>query len=133
MHPRVSGKAARIVVADDDEQMRRLVVEALRRDGHLVEHASSGEALLTRLAAELDDRCSGLDLIISDVRMPAFTGLDLLEALRATECETPVILMTAFPDEATRLHARRLNAVLFDKPFDVDDLRTATIHLLRSA
>ena len=121
----------KIVVADDDPAMRRLVVEALRRDGHEVEQAGNGAALLNRLAVNVDQPASGLDLIISDIRMPAFTGLDLLEALRAIDCTTPVILMTAFPDVETRKAARRLGAVLFDKPFDIDDLRTATLHLLR--
>jgi len=42
-----------------------------------------------------------------------------------------VILMTAFGDDATRAHAARLGALLFDKPFDLDDLRTAAMSLLQ--
>jgi DNA-binding NtrC family response regulator len=65
-------------------------------------------------------------LIISDVRMPGVSGLDVLATLRREDWSTPVILMTAFGDLETRAEARRLGAkALFDKPFDVDDLRTA--------
>ena len=62
--------------------------------------------------------------------MPICTGLQILEALRQAHWHTPVILMTAFGDEATRKRAESLLAVLFDKPFDMDDLRTAVAHLL---
>jgi DNA-binding response OmpR family regulator len=72
-----------------------------------------------------------VDLLISDVRMPTCTGMQILEQLRAAHWQTPVILMTAFGDAATRQHAKALGAVLFDKPFDIDDLRTAVACLLR--
>jgi len=62
--------------------------------------------------------------------MPICTGLQILAALRDARWRTPVILMTAFGDEAVRRHAEGLDAVLFDKPFEVDDLRTAVANLL---
>ncbi len=64
-----------------------------------------------------------VDLLVSDIRMPICTGLQILEQLRAVHCPLPVVLMTAFGGEATRRHARRLGAVLLDKPFRVEDLR----------
>jgi DNA-binding response OmpR family regulator len=62
--------------------------------------------------------------------MPVCTGLQIVAALRESRWRTPVVLMTAFGDEATRRQAESLNALLFDKPFDVDDLRTAVANLL---
>ena len=111
----------RIVVADDDDQMRALVVEVLTRAGYDVVEAASGDALLARLAADVDGE-STQDLIVTDNRMPGFNGLDLLQALRTLDLQTPVVLMTAFPDDSTRSAARRLHATLLDKPFMLDEL-----------
>jgi DNA-binding response OmpR family regulator len=51
--------------------------------------------------------------------------------MRRAGWTTPMILMTAFSDRSTRARVEEQRAVLFDKPFDVDDLRTAVLHLLR--
>jgi DNA-binding response OmpR family regulator len=122
----------RILVAEDDDDMRRLVVEALRRDGYDVTALSDGGRLLVTLAHELIGRDGGLaDLVVSDVRMPVCTGMQILEQLRAANWRIPVILMTAFGGAPARERARTLGALLFDKPFDLDDLRTAVACLLR--
>ena len=61
---------------------------------------------------------------------PEFTtGLDVVAGLRRAEWITPVIIITAFGDEATHAEAQRLGAAaVFDKPFDVNDLRIAALH-----
>ena len=122
----------RILVAEDDADMRRLLVEALRKDGYDVIAVSDGGRLLVTLAHEFVDKGGAelADLIVSDVRMPICTGLQILEQLRAAHWRIPVILMTAFGDATTREHAHNLDAVLFDKPFEIDDLRTAVAALL---
>jgi two-component system response regulator AtoC len=120
---------ARIFVAEDDPEMLRLIVEALRGDGHDVEQVSDGGRLLVELArARPEGR--RIDLVVSDIRMPTCTGLQILEVLRAAHRKVPVILMTAFGDDDTRNRAERLGAVLFDKPFAVGDLRAAVTKLL---
>jgi len=123
----------RILVAEDDAEMRRLVVEALRRDGYDVVAISDGGRLLVALAHEMAQRSGEdlADLVVSDVRMPICTGIQILEQLRASHWAMPVILMTAFGDTATRERARALGALLFDKPFDLGDLRAAVASLLR--
>jgi DNA-binding response OmpR family regulator len=125
----------RILVAEDDDEMRRLVVEALRKDGYDVVAVNDGGRLLVALAHGFVDRGGAdlADLVVSDVRMPVCTGMQILEQLRAAHWHVPMILMTAFGDPATREHARTLGALLFDKPFDLDDLRTAVASLLRRA
>lgn len=115
----------RVLVAEDDAQMRRLVVEALRHDGYEVDEVHDGGQLLGAASQSAD-----IDLIISDIRMPAFTGMQILAALRNAGSGVPVILMTAFGDDETRAHAERLGAILFDKPFALDDLRTAVMNML---
>jgi DNA-binding response OmpR family regulator len=115
----------RILVAEDDTEMRRLVAETLRKDGYGVVTVSDGGRLLVTLAHELVDNggTDFADLVVSDIRMPVCTGLQILEQLRAANWHVPVILMTAFGDAVTRDRATALGALLFDKPFDLDDLR----------
>jgi two-component system OmpR family response regulator len=120
----------RVVVAEDDAEMRRLVVEVLVADGCVVEQVPDGGRLLVELSHQIPRDLEAIDLIVSDIRMPVTSGLSILEALRAAHCWTPVILMTAFGDDATRARAEMLGALLFDKPFDLDDLRTAVMNLL---
>ncbi len=121
-----------MLVAEDDGEMRSVVVVALRGDGYEVVEVADGGRMLVDVAARLkaEPGADSLDLIVSDIRMPVCTGLQILSALREAHWQMPVILMTAFGDEATRRHAESLAAVLFDKPFDVDDLRTAVANLL---
>jgi CheY-like chemotaxis protein len=122
----------RILLAEDDDDMRSVVADALRGDGHEVVELADGGRLLVDIATRLKANGGGepLDLIVSDIRMSICTGLQILEALRAAHWRTPVILMTAFGDDAARRHAESLSAVLFDKPFDLDNLRTAVANLL---
>ncbi len=123
----------RILVAEDDVEMRRLVADTLREDGYEVLELPDGGRLLVNVAARMKagaDSEVAVDLIISDIRMPICTGLQILEALRQAQWHAPVILMTAFGDKATRKQAEDLNAVLFDKPFEMEDLRSTVINLL---
>ena len=109
--------------------MRLIVVEALEREGHAVEEAVDGRELLARATrGEHEER--ELDLIVSDVRMPGMTGMQVLEILRSSERTTPVILMTAFGGPELRERARRLDAVMFDKPFSVPELRAEVARIL---
>jgi DNA-binding response OmpR family regulator len=127
----VHGERPRILLAEDDDDMRSLVAAALREDGHDVVEVGDGGRLLVCLARAYGAETVGYDLLVSDVRMPVCTGLQILESLRLARWPTPVILMTAFGDEQTRAQAEGLGAVMFMKPFDMDDLRTAVLNLLR--
>jgi len=124
--------AFRVLLAEDDAEMRSVVADALRGDGYEVVEAADGGRLLVDVAAWFKggDGADSVDLIVSDIRMPICTGLQILAALRDAHWRTPVILMTAFGDETVRRHAESLDALLFDKPFDLDDLRTAVANLL---
>jgi DNA-binding response OmpR family regulator len=120
----------RVLVAEDDSDMRALVADALSSAGCRVETLSDGGRLLVEIAHEIPGNLEGVDLIVSDIRMPVASGLQILEALRAAHVWTPVILMTAFGDEATHAHAERLGALLLDKPFEMPDLLTAVVNVL---
>src|SRR5580700_7228475 len=122
----------RILVAEDDAEMRRLVVETLRGEGYAVTEATDGGRLLVELARNIvrGEGADALDLIVSDVRMPVCTGLQILEQLRVSRWATPMILMTAFGDASLRERARELDALLMDKPFAMSDLRIAVARVL---
>ena len=78
----------RVLVAEDDEEMRRLVVEALRKDGYEVISVSDGGRLLVTLAHEfVEGEGAGLaDIVVSDLRMPVCTGMRSEERRVGKEC-----------------------------------------------
>jgi CheY-like chemotaxis protein len=121
----------RVLVAEDDPEMRKLVVDALRKDAHEVLEAHDGASMLVILAEvfQLDSTLGGIDVIVSDMRMPVWSGLELLERLADAGWRIPSILMTAFGDEETRRSAARVGAMLMDKPFAMGELREAVNRL----
>jgi DNA-binding response OmpR family regulator len=128
-----SAKPNHILLAEDDKEMRAMLAFALRKDGHEVTECSDGVELFTQLEPLFLLNGIGQNdvaLIISDIRMPGFTGMEVLESVSKKERFPPVILITAFGDERTHTLADRLGAVaVFDKPFDMDDL-LAKVHEL---
>ena len=117
-----------IILAEDDTEFRGLLASVLQEEGYEVVEAPDGLALLASLENTLTVRRERPDafLVVADVRMPGLSGLDVLAILRCATWRTPVILITAFGDEATHAEGRELGAVaVFDKPFDVDALRAA--------
>jgi DNA-binding response OmpR family regulator len=114
----------RIILAEDDHEMRDMLAMSLRKDGYDVTLAKDGSELLARLAFQ------EFDVVVSDIRMPGCNGMSVLEGLRDARWTMPIILMTAFGDAETRARVESNDAVLFDKPFDVDDLRTAIMNLV---
>jgi DNA-binding response OmpR family regulator len=116
-------RTSRLLLAEDDFELRELLACVLRADGHDVVEARDGNELWTMLSE--DDR-EPFALVVSDVRMPGLTAFDVLSRLQRSLADTPVILITAFGDQTTHLRALRLGASrVFDKPFDCDDLRAA--------
>lgn len=118
---------ARLLLAEDDFELRELLASVLRADGHEVVEACDGNALWALLNQESgQEEPSSYSLVVSDVRMPGLTAFDVLTRLQRSLRETPVILITAFGDQTTHLRALRLGASrVLDKPFDFDELRDA--------
>ena len=104
-----------LLVVDDDRAMREMLSSLFKERGLWVEEAASADAALTR-AAEQD-----FDVVLSDVRMPGLSGVELVGQLRRLRPGTPVVLMTAFGSIDTAVEAMRSGA--FDyltKPFEPD-------------
>ena len=122
--------AARVLIAEDDEEMRRLLRDAFLFDGYEVAAVGSGLELFDTLRRAKD---TGMEpaIVVSDIRMPGLSGLEVLNRIRGWGCKMPVVLITAFGDEETLAAASKLEATaLFSKPFDIDDLRTAVAYFL---
>ena len=114
----------RILVVDDEENIRLVLRTLLKKHGYQVETAQNGEE-----AQRLLDSF-GPDLILTDVRMPKMGGLDLLSAVRAKALPTTVIVMSAYGDTEQALEAIRAGAYDFiQKPFKPEEI----VFLLRKA
>jgi len=122
----------RILLAEDDADLRSAAATALREDGHEVIEVQDGGRLLVRIAGAYSEhtREVAYDVIVSDIRMPVCSGIQILENVRKAHWTIPVILMTAFGNETTRMHVESLGAILLDKPFGLDELRNAVTYLL---
>lgn len=121
----------RVLLAEDDDEMRRLLVRALSRDGYEVIAAANGVSMLAMVDDERHDAPS-YDLVITDLRMPGIGGMEVLDAIRRRGWTVPMIIVTGFASDDTHERAAHLGAtIVFQKPFDVDDLRAAVGTLLR--
>ncbi|MCG8421445.1 MAG: response regulator [Proteobacteria bacterium] len=114
---------AMILAADDDVTMRTMLGASLRRAGFDVLLAKNGEDLLAELDAT-NGAGNAPDLVITDIRMPGTSGLEVLARIRKAVPLLPVILITAFGDRKTHERARALGAsAVLDKLFDLRELR----------
>jgi len=113
-----------VLVAEDVPEMRSLLATALRQAGYRARECCDGWDLLNRLKSyilpiPLEEK---VDLVVSDIRMPGLTGLEVLEGAHDALTFPPVILITAFGDEEThRRAAENGAAAMIDKPFDLDE------------
>ena len=116
--------SSRVLLAEDDDELRKLLTWSLHREGLKVTECADGMVLLNHLDGCLFcGEANDFDVIISDIRMPGITGIEILEGLHALENFPPMILITAFGDVETHAQAQQLGAAaIFDKPFDIEDL-----------
>jgi len=129
--PTPTRQPRRILLADNDRALRRMIAATLSFYGYTVEQAGSGLVLQDRLRRLLQGG-GPPDLIIADFRMPGLTGLDVLRTIRRWKWGTPFLLITASDDEEIHDQARRqgVDAILI-KPFDVEDLYAVSLYLIR--
>jgi DNA-binding NtrC family response regulator len=108
----------RILIVDDEKNMRFLLREALSKEGHEVVTAETGMEAISMLGKD------NYDCVLLDVRMPKMDGLETLEELLRINPEIPVILMTAYGTKEVAMEAIRKGAYdYFTKPFDIDEMR----------
>jgi two-component system response regulator MprA len=118
---------ARIFIADDDPDIRRILTHALADEGHEVAVAKDGDSALQGV---LDDRP---DLLILDVLMPAMDGFDVLQAIRDAGLDTRILVVTARSSEHVRERGFDLGADAFlSKPFEPEEFLDIVRQLLGS-
>ncbi len=100
-------ESVRILVVDDEESMRRFLGVLLEREGYNVVCETGGLAALARMEQE------SFDLLITDLKMPGMSGVELLDKALARESSMPVIVLTAFASEAAATEALDKGAFQF--------------------
>jgi len=109
-----------VLVVDDKEMMRDSVGVTLQRAGFTILAAPDGQSGLDMIARRRPDA------VVTDLKMPGMTGLDLLERVREFDEDLPVVLMTAFGSVETAVKAMKLGAYTYvTKPFEGDELVVA--------
>jgi putative two-component system response regulator len=120
--------SAHVLVVDDDEQIRHLLVSLLTREGHVVREAVDGESALAAV------RQQAPDLVLLDVMMPGMTGIEVCRRLRQDRATrlTPVVLVTGTHESELKLEGLEAGADDFlTKPFDARELLARSRALLR--
>ena len=119
--------SARILIIDDEATIRSSLQEALVLDGYTVDAADAGETALAMC------HTNKYDLLVTDLKLPGVSGLDILNALRNQGSQTPVIMMTAYGDMDTALQAMRGGAYDFiPKPFKLSAIKKQVKAALRA-
>lgn len=117
----------RLLVVDDEQSMREFLEIMLSGDGYQVTIAATGEDAYDMYRKEKQD------LVLTDVRMPGMSGLDLIREVRAIDSVVPIIAITAYASADDAIRAVREGAYDYiSKPFQIEDLRAVIRNALES-
>ena len=120
--------AERLLVVDDDQSMRAALYESLSSCGYEVETAENGSDALTKF------KKGQFAVVVTDMRMPMMSGMDVLRGIKKISPQTPVILITAYGTVNTAVEAMKEGAAEFImKPFSLDDLEFAVKNVLAAS
>jgi len=115
-----------ILVVDDEDGLRTLVINELTRAGHIVEGASGGTQAITLL------RRNRYALAILDIKMPDIDGIEVLKFIHANCPTTKAIMLTGYTDLSNAMECMKLGAKDFiDKPFNLLDLLSTVDRILK--
>ena len=124
-------RPARLLLAEDDDELRRSIAGQLRKKGYEVDEAFSGFEAIALIARHEDP----YDLIISDLQLHGMNGLEIVDELRASprqeDTDVPVILLGDHPNGETEALVQRLHAVFLEKPCDLEQLYLQAEQLAR--
>ena len=115
-------RPARLLLAEEDDDLRRSIAGQLRNRGYEVDEAFSGYEAIALIARQ----SRAYDLIITDLQLYGMNGLELIDELRASahseDNQVPVIVLGDEPSGAEAREAERLHAVMLEKPCDLERL-----------
>jgi two-component system, NtrC family, response regulator PilR len=108
----------KILIVDDERSMRDVLSIMLKRAGYAVTLATDADEAIVEIGKEI------FDLVITDLKMPKGSGLDVLKAVKASSPETVVLVVTAFASTESAVEAMKQGAYDFlTKPFQVDEVQ----------
>ncbi len=117
-----------VLVVDDDQRILALLQETLEASGYRALTAAGGPEAMQQLTAQ------PVDAVITDIKMPDWDGLTLLERIKESWPHTPVIMITAYADDAIREQAQSGGAAGFlAKPFRIGELQTTLTETITAA
>jgi two-component system, cell cycle sensor histidine kinase and response regulator CckA len=116
-----------VLVVEDEPAVRQFAVTVLRREGHRVVEAANGAEAI----AACDAMPEPIALLLSDVRMPGLSGIELAQRLRARRPQLPVVLMSGWAGDALdELEAGEAGFPMLAKPFTGDELAATVRRVL---
>ncbi|MFH1538128.1 MAG: response regulator [bacterium] len=116
----------KVLVVDDDKDIRDVIGVLMEMDGHSVSLAANYNEALSKVECEL------FDLVITDYRMPRMHGLYLLEMIKDINPHLPVIIITAYQTDEMKKEARKKGVdLLMTKPFEYGDLLAGVKKVMR--
>ena len=109
---------SRILIVEDRDSLRRMLGRALTGEGYQVEAAATGEECIAKI-----ERGETYDLVLTDLKLPGVSGLEVLAAVRTATPALPVVVLTAYGTVATAVEAMKRGASDFlEKPIEIEDL-----------
>lgn len=120
--------ARRVLIVDDEKNMRWVLGEALRAEGYEIAEASDGKEALEKVSESVPD------LMVLDHKMPAPDGMEVLRRIRAKGMSFPIIMLTAHGNVQTAVEAMKAGATEYlTKPFDLEELKLVIEKALRTS
>lgn len=115
----------RILVVDDEDMLRNVIVQQLTGEGYAVGDAADGQEAIDILSK------TDYDLILLDLKMPRVDGFEVLRFVKSTKPQTKVVVLTGFADLKNAIESKKLGAEDFiSKPYDLVDLLTTVERVL---
>ena len=119
--------ASRILIVDDEASLREFLEIFLKKEGYNIQTAKNGKEALERIQKR------HFDMVISDLKMPEMSGIELLKAAQLEKRDLLFIMITAFATTETAVEAMKLGAYDYiSKPFKLDEIRLIVKQALRS-
>lgn len=126
-HSKNSNRNVKILVIEDDEEMRSLLKDFIEEEGYEADSVEKGTYAFRKLTTE------SFDLIITDIRMPGYSGLEILPELKRLQPGVPVVVITAFgSEEVYRKALIRGAAAYLEKPIHFHKLKELIHEIISS-
>lgn len=117
-----------ILIVDDEENVCKLLEKVFLKEGYIVQKAYNGEEALNVIDS------TQVDIVITDIKMPGMSGMELLKKIRSIDVSIKVIMITAFATVETAVEALKIGASDYiTKPFDLEDVLFSVKKIIESA